>query len=129
MRTLIEHHTNDAIIITETNIPNRENLSYFGNANEAHMVYNFPLPPLLLHTLLTGSSKHLKTWLMSMPPAMMGTTYFNFIASHDGIGLRPVEGLLSEDEIRSLVATENLLVLVFHGAHWMMVKTNRMKSI
>jgi len=106
MRTLIEHHTNDAIIITETNIPNRENLSYFGNANEAHMVYNFPLPPLLLHTLLTGSSKHLKTWLMSMPPAMMGTTYFNFIASHDGIGLRPVEGLLSEDEIRSLVATE-----------------------
>ena len=105
LRTLIEHHTNDAIIITETNIPNRENLSYFGNANEAHMVYNFPLPPLLLHTLLTGSSKHLKTWLMSMPPAMMGTTYFNFIASHDGIGLRPVEGLLSEDEIKNLVAT------------------------
>jgi sucrose phosphorylase len=105
IRTLIEYHTNDAIIITETNIPNRENLSYFGNANEAHMVYNFPLPPLLLHTLLTGSSKHLKTWLMSMPPAMMGTTYFNFIASHDGIGLRPAEGLLSEEEIQSLVAT------------------------
>ncbi|MBL1142471.1 MAG: sugar phosphorylase [Proteobacteria bacterium] len=105
LRTLIEYHTNDAIIITETNIPNRENLSYFGNANEAHMVYNFPLPPLLLHTLLTGSSKHLKTWLMSMPPAMMGTTYFNFIASHDGIGLRPAEGLLSEEEIQNLVAT------------------------
>lgn len=105
LRTLIEHHTNDAMIITETNIPNRENLSYFGNANEAHMVYNFPLPPLLLHTLLTGSSKHLKTWLMSMPPAMMGTTYFNFIASHDGIGLRPVEGLLTEGEIKKLVST------------------------
>lgn len=105
IRTLIEYHTYDAILITETNIPNRENLSYFGNANEAHMVYNFPLPPLLLHTLLTGNSKHLKTWLMSMPPAMMGTTYFNFIASHDGIGLRPVEGLLSEEEIKSLVAT------------------------
>lgn len=105
LRTLIEHHTNDALIITETNIPNRENLSYFGNANEAHMVYNFPLPPLLLNTLLTGSSRHLKTWLMSMPPAMMGTTYFNFIASHDGIGLRPVEGLLSEEEIQNLVAT------------------------
>jgi sucrose phosphorylase len=105
LRTLIEHHTGDALIITETNIPNRENLSYFGNANEAHMVYNFPLPPLLLHTLLTGSCKHLKTWLMSMPPAMMGTTYFNFIASHDGIGLRPVEGLLSDEEIQNLVAT------------------------
>jgi len=105
LRTLIEHHTSDAILITETNIPNRENLSYFGNANEAHMVYNFPLPPLLLNTLLTGSNQHLKTWLMSMPPAMMGTTYFNFIASHDGIGLRPVEDLLSDEEVNSLVAT------------------------
>ena len=39
---------------------------------------------------------------MSMPPAQNGTFYFNFIASHDGIGLRPAEGLLSEDEINEL---------------------------
>ena len=105
LRTLIEYHTPDAIIITETNIPNRENLAYFGNANEAHIIYNFPLPPLLLNMLLTGSSHYFKNWLMSMPPAMMGTTYLNFIASHDGIGLRPVEGLLNEEEITELVAT------------------------
>lgn len=105
LRTLIEHHTHDAIIITETNIPNHENLAYFGNSNEAHIVYNFPLPPLLVNTLLTGSSHYLKNWLMSMPPAMMGTTYLNFIASHDGIGLRPVEGLLNETEISDLVKT------------------------
>ncbi len=105
LRTLIEHHTHDAIIITETNIPNRENLAYFGNANEAHIIYNFPLPPLLLNMLVTGSTHHFKNWLMSMPPAMMGTTYLNFIASHDGIGLRPVEGLLSDDEITELVST------------------------
>ena len=105
LRTLIEHHTSDAVIITETNIPNRENLAYFGNSNEAHIIYNFPLPPLLLNTLVTGNSHYFKNWLMSMPPAMMGTTYLNFIASHDGIGLRPVEGLLSEEEIGELVAT------------------------
>ncbi len=104
LRTLIQHHTGDAIIVTETNLPNRENLTYFGNANEAHIIYNFSLPPLLLNTLVTGSSRHLKTWLMSMPPAMMGTTYLNFIASHDGIGLRPAEGLLNEAEIAELVA-------------------------
>ncbi len=104
LRTLIEHHTPDAIIITETNIPNRENLAYFGNANEAHIIYNFPLPPLLLSMLVTGSSHYFKNWLMSMPPAMMGTTYLNFIASHDGIGLRPVEGLLSDEEISELVS-------------------------
>lgn len=105
LRTLIEHHTHDAFIITETNIPNRENLSYFGNSNEAHIIYNFSLPPLLVNTLLTGNCRYLKNWLMSMPPAMMGTTYFNFIASHDGIGLRPAEGLLSDEEIQSFVAT------------------------
>ncbi len=105
LRTLIEHANNKAIIITETNIPNTQNLTYFGNANEAHSIYNFSLPPLLINTLLTGSCLYLKRWLMSMPPAQDGTTYFNFIASHDGVGLRPVEGLLSDEETNALVKT------------------------
>ena len=105
LRSLIEQARSDAIIITETNIPNRENLAYFGNANEAHCIYNFSLPPLLVNTLVTGSCDHLKQWMMSMPPARNGTAYFNFIASHDGIGLRPAEGLLDEQEIDSLVST------------------------
>lgn len=105
LRLLIEYAENDAVIITETNIPNRENLSYFGNANEAHCVYNFALPPLLINTLLSGNSHHLKLWLMSMPAAQQGTTYFNFIASHDGMGLRPIEGILNDEEIQILVDT------------------------
>ncbi|WP_417541497.1 sugar phosphorylase [Methylophaga thalassica] len=105
MRSLIQHADPDAVIITETNIPNRENLSYFGNANEAHCIYNFSLPPLLVNTLVTCDCFYLKQWLMSMPPAQHGTAYFNFIASHDGIGLRPAEGLLSEAEIASLIST------------------------
>ncbi|MEP4487233.1 MAG: sugar phosphorylase [Halioglobus sp.] len=105
LRTLVEHARPDAVLITETNIPNRENLSYFGNANEAHCVYNFSLPPLLLNTLITGDCGYLKQWMMSMPPAQHGTTYFNFVASHDGIGLRPAEGLLSDEELRRLIRT------------------------
>jgi len=103
LRALIEHAEPDAIIITETNIPKRENLTYFGNANEAHAIYNFSLPPLLVYTLLAGDCGYLKSWLMTMPPAQLGTFYFNFIASHDGIGLRPAEGLLSDEEIESLL--------------------------
>lgn len=105
LRTIIEEHSPQAIIITETNVPNLENLSYFGNGNEAHAIYNFSLPPLVLHAMVTGTSEYLKKWQMSMPPAQAGNFYFNFIASHDGIGLRPAEGLLSEDEISSLVGT------------------------
>ena len=105
IRTLVEHASEDAMVITETNIPNRENLSYFGSANEAHCVYNFSLPPLLVNALITGDCTYLKHWMMSMPPAQDGTAYFNFIASHDGIGLRPAEGLLSEEELNTLIAT------------------------
>ena len=103
LRTLIEHAEPEAMIITETNIPNNENLAYFGNANEAHAIYNFSLPPLLVNTLVSGNSRHLSQWLMSMPPAQDGTFYFNFIASHDGIGLRPAEGLLDDQELDDLI--------------------------
>ena len=105
LRLLIEHKNPRAVVLTETNVPNRENLTYLGNANEAHVIYNFSLPPLLVNALITGSCRHLKTWMMSMPPAQNGTAYLNFIASHDGIGLRPAEGLLQEKEIETLLDT------------------------
>ena len=105
LRLLLEHREPDAIVITETNVPNRENLSYFGDADEAHVIYNFSLAPLLLNTMVTGDCRHLMTWLMSMPPAQTGTAYLNFIASHDGIGLRPAEGLLADSELADLIAT------------------------
>lgn len=105
LRTLVDFYDPSVMLITETNVPNRDNLTYFGNSNEAHAIYNFSLPPLLIHTLLTGDCRHLKTWMMSMPPSRDGTAYFNFIASHDGVGMRPVDGLLSEAERSRLLET------------------------
>lgn len=105
LRVVIEGINPTAVIITETNVPNKENLSYFGKNDEAHMVYNFSLPPLLVYTLLSGDSTYLNSWIKSMPPSRHGRTYFNFIASHDGIGLRPAEGLLEEDELQSMLDT------------------------
>ncbi|NET50709.1 MAG: alpha-amylase, partial [Merismopedia sp. SIO2A8] len=105
LRELLQMIDPEISLITETNVPNRENLSYFGNRNEAHMIYNFSLPPLMLNALLQGKSEHLKTWMMSMPPAPLGCAYFNFTASHDGIGLRPAEGLLTDEEYTQLLDT------------------------
>ncbi|MGD1904011.1 MAG: sugar phosphorylase [Geitlerinemataceae cyanobacterium] len=102
-RQIVQMVDASVALITETNVPNRENLSYFGNRNEAHMIYNFSLPPLLLNALLQGRSDHLRTWMMSMPPAPVGCAYLNFTASHDGIGMRPTEGLLTEDEYDTLL--------------------------
>ena len=101
--TLIEYYFPSALLVCENNVPSQENLAYFGNANEAHIIYNFSLPPLLVYTLLSGNCNHLKNWVMSLPPAQSGTCYLNFIASHDGIGLRPLDGLVTDVEINKLV--------------------------
>jgi sucrose phosphorylase len=105
IRTVTDSFAPGTLLVTETNVPNHENLTYFGNRNEAHVIYNFSLAPLLVHALLTGRTEHLKRWMMSMPPAPVGCTYLNFTASHDGIGMRPAEGLLSQEEQLQLVET------------------------
>lgn len=105
MRLLLDFNAEPVILLTETNVPNAENLSYFGNRNEAHAIYNFPLPPLIVHALLTGNARHLNQWQMAMPPAQAGCAYLNFTGSHDGIGVRPAEGLLDDEEIATMIDT------------------------
>jgi sucrose phosphorylase len=91
------------ILITETNVPHRENVSYFGSGDEAHMVYNFSLPPLLLDAVVRGDARHLQEWASALEDPGPGAAYFNFCASHDGIGLTPTHGILSDEERESLV--------------------------
>ncbi|MDE4172595.1 alpha-amylase family glycosyl hydrolase [Phaeobacter sp. PT47_59] len=105
MRMLCDNTAEKVVLITETNVPKTENLSYFGARDEAHMIYNFPLPPLILHAMLSGEARHLVEWQKAMPPAPLGCAYFNFTASHDGIGMRPAEGLLSAEEQQRMIGT------------------------
>ncbi len=105
MRMLCDYAAETIILLTETNVPKAENLSYFGNRNEAHAIYNFPLPPLILHAMMSGSARYLRRWLSGMPPAQLGCAYLNFTASHDGIGVRPAEGVLPPEELAMVIAT------------------------
>jgi len=88
-------------LLTETNVPHQENISYFGQGDEAHLVYQFSLPPLLLHALYSGDTRYFSAWAMSLErtPLPQNCTYLNFTASHDGVGLRPLEGLLPKEDI------------------------------
>jgi glycosidase len=105
---LIQAFLNEAapwvLLITETNVPHAENVSYFGDGyNEAQMVYNFALPPLVLDALHTGDASILSEWAKGLTLPSRQVTYFNFLASHDGIGLNPVRNILPDNRIDKLV--------------------------
>jgi len=104
MRAVLDEVAPGVRLITETNVPHADNISYFGDGtNEAQLVYNFALPPLVLHSVATGNAEKLTRWaaLLELPSAQ--TTFFNFLASHDGIGMNPARGILSQAEIDALV--------------------------
>ena len=102
-RDVLEIVAPRTVLLTETNVPHAENISYFGQGDEAHMVYQFSLPPLCLHALATGNTTFLTQWARGLAPPPPGCTFFNFTASHDGIGVRPIEGILPEKEKMKLV--------------------------
>ena len=103
LHTLLAVRAPSVAIITETNVPDRENREYFGDGDEAHLIYNFTLPPLAIDGVLNGRADRLCEWVSTAAAPPVGTTLFNFLSSHDGIGVRPAEGFLSTEEIAQLV--------------------------
>ena len=106
MRDVIHTVAPEVFIITETNVPHNENVSYFGTGNdEAQMVYNFALPPLLAFSILQGDTTKLTKWAESLALPSDSVCFFNFTASHDGVGVRAVTDILSNKELNFLVKT------------------------
>lgn len=104
MRRLLDLTFPGTLVLTETNVPHAENMSYFGAGDEAHIVYQFSLPPLLLDAIHSGDTEILSDWLASLEPPFPQTTFLNFTASHDGVGVRPLEGLVSDQRLEKLVS-------------------------
>ncbi len=103
MRAVLDEVAPQVVLITETNVPHKENISYFGDgANEAQMVYNFSLPPLTLHAFHTGSAEVLTRWAATLELPSDKVTFFNFLASHDGVGVTPARGLLADGAVQAM---------------------------
>jgi glycosidase len=103
LRDVLDAVAPEVLLLTETNVPHSENVSYFGDGDEAHLVYQFSLPPLLLDAFLSHDASALSQWLANLETTPPGTSFFNFTASHDGVGVRPLEGIVSEKRIDRLV--------------------------
>ena len=104
IRAAVSQLRSDVVIVTETNVPHRENIAYFGDGyDEAQMVYNFALPPLIAHSLINGDSGRISEWARQLTLPSNEVCFLNFSASHDGVGVRPVEEILDEAEVQRLV--------------------------
>jgi sucrose phosphorylase len=107
-RAILDIVAPDVMIITETNVPHDENISYFGNGrDEAQMVYNFTLPPLLFYSFVNENCEVLTDWAAGLHIDSPHNTFFNFTASHDGIGVRPLEGILPPKALDDLIDVVN----------------------
>ncbi len=105
LHAILREHAPGCRLVTETNVPQHENLSYFGAGDEADLVYQFALPSLVLQALHRGSSVYMNRWLRDWPELPTGRTFLNFLASHDGIGVRPVERIVRPEELEDLLET------------------------
>lgn len=104
-RALLDAVAPQVALVTETNVPHHENISYFGDGrHEAQMVYNFSLPPLTLHAFHSGDATILSRWAATLELPSDRVTFFNFLASHDGIGVTPARGILPSEAIEALAA-------------------------
>jgi len=100
IRTILNEIYPDVLLVTETNVPHKENISYFGNGfNEAQLIYQFALPLLVLHTFYTGNALRLLEWTSKIKDISDKTTFFNVLATHDGLGVVPVTNILTDKEI------------------------------
>ncbi len=112
-RDILDAVAPHVLLITETNVPHHDNIKYFGNGrDEAQMVYNFALPPLVLYTFQNEDSSVLSQWARSLAPVSDEASYFNFLDSHDGIGVMAVKEILSKEEIEQMA-----LKILEHGGY------------
>ena len=113
LRDVLDTVAPGVALVTETNVPHRQNISYFGDGtDEAHMVYNFALPPLVLHTFYTQDTTAISTWATMLELPSGQTHLFNMLDTHDGVGLQGVKSILTPEQILALIERAQA-----HGAY------------
>ncbi len=104
LRDVLDTVAPGVALVTETNVPHEQNISYFGDGtDEAHMVYNFALPPLVLHTFYAQDTTAISAWAAGLELPSSQTHLFNMLDTHDGVGVQGVKGILTREQIETMI--------------------------
>ena len=113
LRDVLDTVAPSVALVTETNVPHEQNISYFGDGtDEAHMVYNFALPPLVLHTFYAEDTTDISRWAAGLDLPSKGTHLFNMLDTHDGVGVQGVKGILTREQVETMIERAKT-----HGAY------------
>ena len=104
----------DLVSVAEVNEPQDTIVPYLGSAEagvESDLVYQFAHFPLAVYALHSGDARHYKRWLGTLDP-FAGRQFITVFGSHDGMGRKPVLGLLPDADLERMVQD----LVAGHGA-------------
>ena len=90
VRAAVEAQNPDAILLAEANQWPSDLLPYFGNGDECHMAFNFPIMPRLFLAIATGDVTSILETLLDLPEIPVGTQWAVFLRNHDELTLEMV---------------------------------------
>ncbi len=99
-RHVLDYTAPYAAILTEANFPDKENIAYFGKGHQASMVYNFSLPPLVIDAFARKDISYIMEETNNLGQDFL---FFDFLASHDGVGLLGAKETLDKMDFENLI--------------------------
>ena len=100
LRTVVECDAPYAIIVSEVNFPYKDNVSYLEARHEANMTYHFSLPPIVIDAFANRDTTFLQKETRRIRQDLV---FFNFLASHDGIGLLSAKEILPPSRFHKML--------------------------
>jgi maltose alpha-D-glucosyltransferase/alpha-amylase len=90
VRSMIDADFPGAILLAEANQRPNDLLPYFGDGDECHMAFHFPVMPRLFLALATGDATPITDAIEATPQIPPGTQWAVFLRNHDELTLEMV---------------------------------------
>ncbi len=109
MRRFLQWRRGDAILLGEANVEPKENIKYFGTAEDGvHMMFNFFVNQHVFHALATSDIRSLTEALEATRLASPNMQWANFLRNHDELDLGRLDKKQLEQVFERFSPEENM---------------------
>ena len=90
LRQMVDEEYPERVIIAESNMWPEDLLPYFGEGDECHMCFHFPIMPRLYQSIKAGDKEPIMEITERTPNIPEGTAWLTFLRNHDELTLEMV---------------------------------------